>query len=146
MEFLSIFFKKLNEYALSPVKKTEYSAGFDLFSCEEKIILPKQRVLINTGISLQIPPGYYGRIAPRSGLALNHCIDIGGGVIDRDYTGPIGVIVINNGDKPYKVQYAERIAQIIFEKVGDCCMFIEIFDDLSQTQRGAYGFGSTGRI
>lgn len=146
MEHLTIFFKKLNEYALSPVTKTENSAGYDLFSCEEKIILPKQRVLINTGISLQIPPGYYGRIAPRSGLALNHSIDIGGGVIDRGYTGPIGIIVINNGDNTYRVQYGERIAQIIFEKVGDCVMFIEIFDDLPQTQRGANGFGSTGRI
>lgn len=139
-----ILFKKLDPHALVPIKKTNGAAGLDLFACETKIVESKSRTLINTGIGFSIPNGYYGRIAPRSGLSLKHCIDIGGGVVDNDYTGSVGVIFINNDDLPYLVEYGERVAQIIFEKIADPFILEELkHSELPATNRGAKGFGST---
>ncbi|AFB76925.1 dUTPase [Cotia virus SPAn232] len=126
-----------------PTKSTPGSAGFDLYSAYDYEISPLKRILVKTDIMFDIPEGCYGRIAARSGLSLNKYIDIGGGVIDRDYRGNIGIIVINNGESTFYISKGERVAQIIFEKYFD----IDILqcDNINFTERGNKGFGSSGK-
>jgi dUTP pyrophosphatase len=106
-------------------------------------IQPGERALINTGLSLAIPEGYFGKICPRSGLALNHGICVGAGIIDSDYRGQIKVLLINSDRRSvFRVKPGMKIAQLIFVKHG-------IFDfvraqTLTSTERGCKGFGSTG--
>ena len=106
--------------------------------------------MVSTGLRVLCPDGTYGRIAPRSGLASKHCIDVGAGVIDADYRGEVKVLLINNGKDEFSVTQGMRIAQLIFEKcwVADQLGLKMIFDDgndaSSKTERGSGGFGSTG--
>lgn len=135
--------KLLSEKAILPKQATSGSAGYDLYSAEDVIIPARGKAVVKTDIALVIPSGYYGRIAPRSGLAANYSIDIGGGVIDRDYRGNIQVIMFNHSDHAYLVGVRDRIAQLILEQHG--ILFVEetpyIMPD---TERGDSGFGSTG--
>lgn len=134
--------KKTSDKAIIPTKGSKYAAGYDLFSIEESVSLQhSERRLFKTGIHIQIPPGYYGRIAPRSGLALKQGIDILAGVIDADYTGEIGVILINLNNMPVTVDTSKAIAQLIIEKYHDVD-FIEV-SKLDETTRNENGFGST---
>jgi dUTP pyrophosphatase len=136
----------LSSHALLPKKGSVNAAGYDLYSIETGVIKPKERRLIPTGISLAIPSGYYGRIAPRSGLAFKHGIDVMAGVIDSDYRGEVGVILYNSDSfNDFIFNIGDKIAQIIFEKHYDF-VFNEVFQikDLNETQRGSGGFGSTG--
>ncbi|ABI99180.1 DUTPase [Deerpox virus W-848-83] len=133
---------KLSEFATIPKKATYNSAGYDLYSAYDYTVNPFDRILVRTDISLEIPECCYGRIAPRSGLALNYNIDIGGGVIDRDYRGNIGVIVINNSTCVFEIKTGDRIAQIIFERIENPS--IEEVLELKDTFRGNRGFGSSG--
>lgn len=135
--------KFLHSSAAFPKKGSDNAAGYDLFSVEAGVIKPNERRLIKTGISLEIPSGYYGRIAPRSGLAFKNGIDVMAGVIDSDYRGEIGVILYNS-DKicDFIFGVGDKIAQIIFEKHYDFEM--GLFSDLKETKRGDGGFGSTG--
>lgn len=80
------------------------------------MISPRGKALISTGISVQIPIGNYGRIAPRSGLAVKHFIDVGAGVVDADYRGEVRVLLFNFGEEEFKVSQGDRIAQLIIEK------------------------------
>jgi dUTP pyrophosphatase len=105
-------------------------------------ILPGKRRLIKTGIAVKLPAGTYGRVAPRSGLAYKHGIDVMAGVIDEDYRGDIGVILYNSGDEPFHVTHGMRIAQLIVE-VYRPVLVVER-DSLDVTNRGEGGFGSTG--
>ena len=91
---------------------------------------------------MALPPGCYGRVAPRSGLALKKSIDIGAGVIDSDYRGEVGVILFNFGNKDFIVNMGDRIAQLIFEKIKT--PKIKETDELEGTDRGIGGYGSTG--
>ena len=91
---------------------------------------------------MAIPKGAYGRIAPRSGLAVEKGITIGAGVIDGDYRGEVKVLLFNHGDQPLRVQHGDRIAQIIFEKVD--ALQVELVKQLPPSKRGTQGFGSTG--
>ena len=125
-----------------PYRATIGSAGSDLFSAESCEIESGTRRLISIGIALQIPEHTYGRIAPRSGLALHHSLDICAGVIDSDYTGEIKVLAANNGKKPYHVNIGDRIAQIIFEKI-ETANFVTV-SALDETKRSSKGFGSSG--
>jgi dUTP pyrophosphatase len=84
------------------------------------IILPGEQSPVNTGIALVVPPRTYARIAPQSGLVVKHGIDIGAGVIDKDYRGEIKVVLINNSSIPFQVQPGDRIAQLILEKILSC--------------------------
>lgn len=123
---------------------SHYSAGLDLCSAYQYTILPQSRVLINTDISIRVPYGTYGRIAPRSGLAKNHGIDVLAGVIDHDYTGPVGVILINTDTSTsFEVKPGDRIAQLILEKY-EPDIEIVLKEYLPETSRGDNGFGSTG--
>lgn len=135
--------KLLSERALIPHKGSSNSAGYDLRSPEDYTVLPKYRLLIWTKLAIEFPSGCYGRIAPRSGLSLDKCIDIGAGVIDPDYQGEIGVLLINNSSVPFYVKRSDRIAQLILEKYINAKMNIVLKFD-KQTERGCTGFGSTG--
>jgi len=136
--------KKLNELAIIPERGSEYSAGYDLSTVEEFILLPGQRKLFKTGLSMSIPDGMYGRIAPRSGLAFRNGIDVMAGVIDSDYRGEIGVLLINlDPNTAKRVGVGDKIAQMIFENYNKC--ELKTVGELSTTVRGEGGFGSTGQ-
>ena len=94
-----------------------------------------------TDISIAIPTGMYGRVAPRSGLAVKHFLDVGAGVIDCDYRGPVGVVMFNFSDKDFQVTAGDRVAQLIIEKIA--MLPVEEVDNLDDTERGHGGFGST---
>lgn len=111
-------FLKLRSDAITPSKATPGSVGFDLHSVEPYVILPGQRVVVSTGLQITgMPEGVYGRIAPRSGLAVKHGLDVGAGVIDPDYTGELRVVLFNHDDHvPFVIRPGYRIAQLIFER------------------------------
>ena len=133
---------KLNfDDAQIPVRGSEQSAGYDLYSYEDGRILPGQTRLFDTGISFRVPIGTYGRIAPRSGLSKKGLM-VNAGVIDRDYTGPVKVMLHNLLSETYVVNKNDRIAQLIIEKIKT--PDITIVHDLEDTNRGDGGFGSTG--
>lgn len=134
--------KKLSENAILPSRGSLLSAGYDLSSAKEAIVPARGKALIPTDLSIAIPEGTYARVAPRSGLAWKHSIDVGAGVIDADYRGPVGVILFNHSDVDFGVKAGDRIAQLIIEKI-ETPEVTEV-DDLDSTERGAGGFGSTG--
>lgn len=137
-----LFIKKLSNNATVPTRGSELAAGLDLYSAVDIIIPSHGKSIVMTDISISIPEGYYGRIAPRSGLAAKHFIDVGAGVIDQDYRGNIGVVLFNFSDKEFVVKKGDRIAQLILEKILICN--VQLVDDLENTNRGEGGFGSTG--
>lgn len=135
-------FKKLDDRAMLPSRGSELSAGLDLYTIEDVTIGPRQRSLAKTGLAVAIPPGYYGRIAPRSGLAMKHGLDVLSGVIDSDYRGEIGCLLYNTGDEPIHLPAHTKMCQLIIEKIE---MPTAVWaDDLTDTSRGSGGFGSTG--
>lgn len=132
-----------------PGYETAGAAGMDLRAAvpEDRplLILPGRRVLVPTGLVMEIPAGYEGQIRPRSGLALKHgvtCLNTPG-TIDSDYRGEVKVILANLGSEPFEVRRGERIAQLVPAPVLSAD-FREV-EALSETSRGAGGFGSTGR-
>jgi dUTP pyrophosphatase len=133
----------LNENAIIPTRGSSSSAGYDLYSCGNNFVVePFKNCLINTGISMAIPMGYYGRIAPRSGFSVRTNLIVNAGVIDSDYRGEIKVLLQNPTGTPITINNGERIAQIIFEKIGHFNLIrVNTLDD---TNRGSNGFGSTG--
>ena len=135
--------KKLNPEAKLPKRGSAYAASYDISSLEDAEIPPQSKYLFSTGLSLAIPSGHYGRIAPRSGLAVKHFIDVGAGVIDEDYRGELKVLLFNFGGEPYKVSKGDRIAQLLLEKIITPDV-IEV-EELDETGRGQGGFGSTGK-
>ncbi len=139
-------FKKLNEKAIAPTYGSEYAAGADLYalSDEDITIQPGQTVLVHTGIAMEIPEGMGGFIYARSGLASKKGLAPANkvGVVDSDYRGEVMVALHNHGTAPQTVSGGERIAQMVIAP------FIKVeyteCDELSDTVRGAGGFGSTG--
>lgn len=123
------------------------SAGIDLRSPYDQIIPAKSRLLIPLNLKVELRKGTYGRLAPRSGLAIKHFIDVGAGVIDSDYRGNVHVLLFNFGDEDYHIKPGDKIVQLIVEKIH-LPPFIVISPDLGQhlnvTERGERGFGSTG--
>ncbi|MED6204432.1 hypothetical protein PIB30_117365 [Stylosanthes scabra] len=134
--------KKLSANAVIPSRASPLSAGYDLSSAVETKVPARGKVLVATDLSISIPEGTYARIAPRSGLALKHSIDVGAGVIDADYRGPVGVILFNHSDSDFEVKVGDRVAQLILEKIVTPDV-VEV-EDLDSTVRGEGGFGSTG--
>ncbi|KAG6557628.1 hypothetical protein Mapa_000909 [Marchantia paleacea] len=139
---LALRVKKLVPEAILPSRGSALAAGYDLSSAYDAIVPARGKALIKTGLSVAIPEGTYGRVAPRSGLAWKHSIDVGAGVIDADYRGPLGVILFNHSDVEFSIKAGDRIAQLILE----CIVTPEVLelDDLDETVRGEGGFGSTG--
>jgi len=136
--------KKLNQEALIPSYQTEEAAGFDLHSVDEVIIKKGERKLISTGLAFEIEKGYEVQIRPRSGLAFKHGVSVlnSPGTIDSDYRGEIKVLLINLGDKDFEIKKGDRIAQAVIAPVVQA-KILEV-DELSSTERGSGGFGSTG--
>ena len=132
----------VREGARLPLRATPWSAGADLHAVQVVRLAPGERRLVPTGLAVEIPPGYYGRIAPRSGLAVRYGIDTLAGVIDSDYRGEINVLLVNLGDAPVELSGGERIAQLIVEQAAPC-EFIWA-ETLADSVRGDGGFGSTG--
>lgn len=137
-----LFFQKLHPDAILPVRGSAEACGLDIFSVEDVIINAGERKAIHTGFAVAIPSGFYGRVAPRSGLALKSGIDVMAGVIDSDYRGEVLCLLINLAATDFKVSAGDRIAQLIIEQVA--IAEPAWVDDLSATGRGAMGFGSTG--
>jgi dUTP pyrophosphatase len=129
-----------------PKYETEASAGIDLRANLPKpfSLQPLERTLVQTGIFLEIPVGYEAQVRPRSGLALKKGVTVLNtpGTIDADYRGEVGVILVNISNQPFVINDGERIAQLVFAKVEQA-EFLEV-EELSSTERGAGGFGSTG--
>ncbi len=142
----TVAYAKINQDACEPTRGSERAAGYDLYSVDEVLIPPGHKEIIHTGICFEIPEGHYGRVAPRSGLASKHGIDVLAGVCDEDYKGEICVILINHGKKEVWIQKGDRVAQFIFEKITIPDNLVEIsHEDFTATKRGTNGFGSTGR-
>lgn len=127
-----------------PLKRANLTdAGIDIRAAEDAVVQPLGRTTVSTGLRLSIPDGYYGRIAPRSGLAHHFGIDILAGVVDSGYRGEIKVVLHNTDkDEVFRVSAGDRIAQLIIERHYNP-EFVEV-EDLSVTDRGAGGFGSSG--
>ena len=164
---VNINIKRLHPKAKIPTRTNKGDAGYDLYALEATTIKPFERKLIKTGIAMAIPEGYYGRIAPRSGLALKKGIDVFGGTIDEIYRGDIGVILYNSdglgflnsivsalqGVKDvfsslfgwpgeFKIEEGDKVAQIVFHKYYEA-EFTEV-EELDSTARNDNGFGSSG--
>lgn len=135
-------FVKLTTHAFTPTKGSTLAAGYDLYSAYNYKIPPKDKILAKTDIQIACPNGCYGRIAPRSGLTLEHFIDVGGGVIDQDYRGNVGVILFNFSDQEFEIKKGDRIAQLILERIYTC--ELQELLTLGNTERDGNGFGSTG--
>ena len=139
----SLFVKKLDESAVIPTRGTALSAGYDLSSVADVVVPSLGRVAVPTGLAIKVPASSYGRIAPRSGLAFKHGIDVLAGVIDADYSGQVVCILYNTSGIDYEIKKGDRIAQIIIEKIE--MIDVEVVDELPTTDRGDDGFGSTGK-
>lgn len=137
-----LFVKRLHPAAVLPACANPGDAGYDLTSVEDVHLVPGQRLLVPTGLSMAIPPGHYGRVAPRSGLAVKMGIDVGAGVLDSVFRGEVKVLLINHGNRDVHLPAGSRIAQLIIERISNPCV-IEV-DELDTTKRGGGGFGSTG--
>ena len=122
---------------------TPKSVGLDLYSPTSVLVPAHDKLLVNMGIAFQIPMGYYGQIAPRSGLALHHHIHVGAGVVDPDYTGPVQVLLLNFSSMNHAIEVNHCIAQLILEKIA-YPILCEV-PQISPTEHGAHGFGSTGQ-
>lgn len=137
----------VSEGVTLPKYETSGSAGMDVrANISEPIVLGSlERALVPTGIKMAIPEGYEVQVRPRSGLALKHGISMANavGTIDSDYRGEIGVILINLSKDEYVIQPQERIGQLVLNKVAQ--MEFEVVETLDETERGAGGFGHTGK-
>ncbi|MGG4341603.1 dUTP diphosphatase [Paenibacillus lautus] len=136
-----------NEDVKLPVKMSELAAGFDLHAAvaEPVVLNPCERKLIPTGFAIAMPAELEAQIRPRSGLAYKHgitCLN-SPGTIDADYRGEVKVLLVNLGQEPFAIERNERIAQMVFKTVP-AVEFMEV-DELSDTVRGAGGFGHTGK-
>lgn len=145
---MQIPFKRLHPAAPAPHRAHETDAGADLYALGDSTaqnygpLVPGERRLFRTGIALALPAGYYGRIAPRSGLAVREGLDVMAGVVDSSYRGEVQVLLVNLGPNAVWIEPGSRIAQLIVEKC-EPATFHEV-EVLDETERAAGGFGSTG--
>lgn len=140
----SLQVKKLYPDAKLPMRQTTGSAGYDLYSLTDGIILARSRLLIKTGIAIKLPPNTYGRIASRSGLSVKKGIEVGAGVCDIDYLLEYHVLLHNHSDEPFTFDKHTRIAQLIITPIlTPEIEEIEEFEKDDDNERTG-GFGSTG--
>ncbi|XP_026175495.1 deoxyuridine 5'-triphosphate nucleotidohydrolase, mitochondrial isoform X1 [Mastacembelus armatus] len=135
-------FAKLSENATTPTRGSAKAAGYDLYSAYDYSIGPMDKTIVRTDIQIAVPHGCYGRVAPRSGLAAKHFIDVGAGVVDEDYRGNVGVVLFNFSKETFEVKKGDRVAQLVCERI--CYPDLVEQKTLDETERGAGGFGSTG--
>lgn len=148
MEKESIKIKVINKSNNAlPEYATLHAAGLDIrANLTDPIMLqPLQRILVKTGLFLEIPPGYEAQVRPRSGLAFKHGISVlnSPGTIDADYRGEVGVLLVNLSNQAFEIQHGERIAQLVFAKHQQI-KWVKV-NELNDSQRGEGGFGSTGK-
>jgi len=141
--------KLLHEDAKLPVRAHDSDAGLDLFSIEDAVVKARGRLLVKTGISIQLPFGhielpfgYYGQVASKSGLSVKHGIEVGAGVIDEGYTGEVMVMLYNHSDDDFVINKGDKIAQLLVKPVSYCD--VQQVNYVSDSDRGNGGFGSTG--
>ena len=133
---------KIDDKAKLPIRAHKTDAGYDLFATREIYVMPKGKITADTGVHCEIPAGYFGDIRPKSGLLFNHNI-FTAGTVDSGYTGSINVRIINFGEEPYVFKKGDKIAQMVI--VPFIAPELEVVEELSETERGSGGFGSTGR-
>jgi dUTP pyrophosphatase len=128
-----------------PSYQTAGAAGMDVRANEERVLNPGETALVATGFSMAVPPGYEAQMRPRSGLAIKHGITLLNtpGTIDADYRGEVKVILSNFGSEPFHVQRGDRFAQMVIARVERA--HVQEVESLEETERGAGGFGHTGR-
>lgn len=141
---MSFYISKVISHAIIPARATDGAAGYDLSACEDAVVPAGGWKMINTGIAIQIPSDCYARVAPRSGLTLKKGISTGAGVIDSDYRDAVRVILFNHSDIDFEVKTGDRIAQMIFEKIYTPKLHEMDYQEMTNTERGLGGFGSTG--
>ncbi len=144
MEKYILKIKKISEKAIVPNYAHDGDAGLDLYSVEELVLEAGERALIHTGIQIELPKNTEAQIRPRSGLALKHGITTlnSPGTIDEGYRGEIGVILINHSKECFKIETGMKIAQIVIKPILN--VQIEEANELSDSERKANGFGSSG--
>ena len=135
-------FKQLDSRAVLPKRGSALAAGLDVCCIEDVEIAAKQRALARTGLAVAIPPGFYGRVAPRSGLAVKQGLDVLAGVIDSDYRGEVCIVLYNTSDDAIVLPAGNKVCQLIIEQI--ITPEAAWVNDLDETARGAGGFGSTG--
>lgn len=140
---MKLKFKKLHKDAILPTRAKEGDAGLDIYALRDEIIPSFDRQVFDTGIAVEIPYGYEGQIRPRSGLAFKNKLDGFIGTIDAGYRGEIKVILYNTSSKAYRVKKGERIAQLVINKIE--LAQPEWAEELSDSERGEDGFGSSGK-
>ena len=145
--FIEMKVRVANDSIVLPIYETNSSAGMDLraYLLDGNILLePKKRVLVGTGLYLEIPEGFEVQIRPRSGLALKYGITVlnSPGTIDADYRGEVKVMLVNHGEKPFLIENEMRIAQMVAAKYER--IQFKLVKELTSSERGGYGFGSTG--
>ena len=141
---LEVKIKRIHDDALLPLQANPGDAGMDLYSIETAVIPSGEAKLIRTGLQIELPKGTEAQIRPRSGLALKHSVTVlnSPGTIDEGYRGEIGVIIINHGKETFIVEKSMRIAQMVIQTVP-VVQLTEV-NELSQSERGTSGFGSSG--
>ena len=141
---MHVTFRRLNQAASVPKAAHPGDAGFDIAASEAVDLLPGERALVPTGLAIAIPDGYAGLVVPRSGLAIRHGISVvnGPGLYDSGYRGEMRVILINHGTESVHIDVGDRIAQLVIVAIPEV-RFQEV-EELSDSERGVSGFGSTG--
>ncbi|KAI5962823.1 DUT1 [Candida theae] len=142
-ESLKVYLR--SENGKLPTKGSALAAGYDLYSSEDATIPAHGQGLVSTDISIIVPVGTYGRVAPRSGLAVKHGISTGAGVIDADYRGEVKVVLFNHAGKDFDIKKGDRIAQLVLERIVNADIEQIDLEKLEKTERGEGGFGSTGK-
>jgi dUTP pyrophosphatase len=140
--------QRLHPDAVVPKRATSGSAGYDLYAPKDVFLKAKARETIFIGIRLWLPEGTYGRIAPRSGLAIRYGISSMGGVVDIDFRQEIAVILINHGDENHYINKGDRIAQLILEKIKTPAVLEVSASEMAMAaieEEEHKGFGSSGR-
>ncbi|ODQ79918.1 hypothetical protein BABINDRAFT_161585 [Babjeviella inositovora NRRL Y-12698] len=141
---LKVFLRSAN--ATAPTRGSALAAGWDLYSSEASLVPGHGQAMVATDLTVIVPVGTYGRVAPRSGLAAKHGLSTGAGVVDADYRGELKVILFNHSEKDFKIEKGDRIAQLVLEKIVNAEiqeLTAEQFEEES-TIRGEGAFGSTG--
>jgi len=144
--------QRLSDDARLPCRGSAHAAGYDLASAEDTVVPPRGKARVRTDLCIAVPRGTYGRIAPRSGLAAKHFIDVGAGVVDADYRGNVIVLLFNHDVSAFVIRKGDRIAQLVLElivtpevhEVTDTPEPLAAGSAGDSVVRGSGGFGSTG--
>src|SRR3989344_5568668 len=142
VKMMELKIKRLDKGLPLPAYAKDSDAGLDLYAAKDQTLLPLERAVIPSGIAVEIPGGYFGNVRPRSGLAVKQGLHTMAGVVDAGYRAEIGVVLVNLGQEPILITRGMRIAQLLILPVIHATV-IEA-EELSSSERGEAGFGSTG--